>query len=94
MAKTAIRGLSAERVQELARAGAETVLRRLRAEIVAIERAFPEVAISRGRRSARRSVRKAAKRTRRMSAAAKKAISIRMKRYWVERRKAQAKKGR
>jgi hypothetical protein len=36
-------------------------------------------------------VKQVTNRTRRMSAAARKAISERMKRYWVERRKAQAK---
>lgn len=91
MAKTAIRGLSADRVRELARAGAETVVKRLRAEIVAIERAFPELALPRRRRAVRRAVKQARNRTRRMSAAARRAASLRMKRYWADRRKAQAK---
>ena len=42
MAKT-VHGLSAERLKELARAGAEDALRRMRAEITAIERTFPEL---------------------------------------------------
>jgi len=41
MAKTVGRTLSAEKLRELARAGAEVTLRHLRAEIVAIERTFP-----------------------------------------------------
>lgn len=91
MAKTSTRGLSIERLQELARAGAEVTLKRLRAEIVAIERAFPELALPRRRRTARKAVKQARNRTRRMSATARKAISQRMQRYWAERRKAQAK---
>jgi hypothetical protein len=86
-----VNGLSAERLKELARGGAEEALRRMRAEIVAIERTFPELKLSEGRRALRRSVDDATKRTRRMSAAARKAVSARMKKYWAERRKAQAK---
>jgi hypothetical protein len=88
MPKTAAQGLTTERLRELARTGAETALKRLRAEITAIERTFPELASGRRRR---RVARRAAKRTRNMSAAARKAVSARMKRYWAERRKAQAK---
>ena len=91
MPRTSNRGLSTERLRELARTGAEVALNRLRAEIIAIERTFPELALQKGRRAARRSVQAAATRTRRMSAAARKAVSRRMKRYWAERRKAQAK---
>jgi hypothetical protein len=69
----------------MARAGAETVLRQLRAEIAAIERTFPELATPRRRR---RAAKKAGRRARRMSAAARKAVSQRMKKYWAERRKA------
>jgi hypothetical protein len=83
--------LSTERLRELARAGAEVTLNRLRAEIIAIERAFPELRLAQGRRAARRSIKEATNRTRTMSAAARKAVSARMKRYWAERRKAQAK---
>jgi hypothetical protein len=66
-------------------------VKQLRAEIIAIERTFPELALPKSRRAVRRTVAKARKRTREMSAAARKAVSIRMKRYWAERRKAQAK---
>jgi hypothetical protein len=83
--------LSAERLRELARTGAEVTLKRLRAEIIAIERTFPELALPRRGRAVRRSLVQARNQTRRMSAAARKAVSERMKRYWAERRKAQAK---
>jgi hypothetical protein len=83
--------LSTNRLRELARTGAEVTLQRLRAEIIAIERAFPELRLAQGRRAARRTIKEATTRTRTMSAAARKAVSARMKRYWAERRKAQAK---
>jgi hypothetical protein len=85
------RGLSVARLREMARAGAEATLKQLRAEIIAIERTFPELALSRRRRAVRRSLKNARKRTRQMTAAARQAVSVRMKRYWAERRKAQAK---
>jgi hypothetical protein len=84
-------GLSSERLRELARVGAESALKQLRAEIIAIERTFPELALPKRRRALRQSIKQAGTRTRRMSAAARKAVSERMKRYWAERRKAQAK---
>jgi hypothetical protein len=77
------KGLTVARLRELARAGAETALKELQAEIIAIERTFPELTLGRGRRAARRAVRKAASRTRRMSATARKAVSVRMTRYWA-----------
>jgi hypothetical protein len=83
--------LTADRLRELARTGAEVTLKRLRAEVIAIERTFPELRLPQRRRAVRRSLQKAATRTRTMSAAARKAVSARMKRYWAERRKAQAK---
>ena len=83
--------LSAQRLRELARAGAEQAVKQLRAEIIAIERAFPELKLPEARRAVRKSVGQVTRRTRRMSAAARKAVSTRMKRYWAERRKARAK---
>lgn len=91
MPKTPITSLTADRLRELARTGAEVTLKRFRAEIIAIERAFPELALPRRRRALRRSLKDVTKRTRTMSAAARKTVSARMKRYWAERRKAQAK---
>jgi len=90
MTRKATNRLSAARIRELARTGAEEALKRLRAEIIAIERTFPELALARKRRAVRRSLTKATDRTRRMSAAARQAVSARMKRYWAERRKARA----
>jgi hypothetical protein len=83
--------LSVEQLKALARQGAESTLKQLRAEIIAIERAFPELRLPAGRRAVRRSLQKAGKRTRQMSAAARQAVSERMTRYWAERRKARAK---
>ena len=40
--------LTADRLRELARTGAEVTLKRLRAEIIAIERAFPRAALASG----------------------------------------------
>jgi vacuolar-type H+-ATPase catalytic subunit A/Vma1 len=85
------KGLSSDQLRELARDGAKVTLGRLRAEIIAIERTFPELALPGTRRALRKSVATARKRTRRMSAAARKAVSQRMKKYWAERRRAQAK---
>ena len=62
-----------------ARIGAEVTIKRLRAEIIAIERTFPELRLPQRRRAVRRSLQKAATRTRRVSAAARKAVSTRMK---------------
>jgi hypothetical protein len=86
-----LRGLRADRIRELARDGAERLLNNLRAEIIAIERTFPELALPASRRAVRETVQNARKRGRTMSAAARKAVSARMKKYWAERRKARAK---
>ncbi len=83
--------LSTERLRELARVGAEALLKQLRAEIIAVERTFPELALPRKRRAVSRSIKKVERRAREMSDAARKAVSTRMKKYWAERRKAQAK---
>jgi len=86
-----VAGLTADRLRDLARSGAETVLKQLRAEIIAIERTFPELAIPQKRRAVRDALQKARKRVRTMTAAERKAVSERMKKYWAERRKARAK---
>ena len=83
--------MTAEQLRDLAKTGAELTLKRLRAEIIAIERTFPELALPRGRRVVRRAMKEATRRTRGMSAAARKAVSLRMKKYWAERRKAHKK---
>ncbi|HET9362608.1 MAG TPA: hypothetical protein VFO58_22815 [Vicinamibacterales bacterium] len=84
-------GLSADRIRELARSGAEAMLKQLRAEVIAIERTFPELALSRQRNAVRRAIQNARTRVRTMTAAERKAVSDRMKKYWAERRKAKAK---
>ena len=85
------RGLGADRIRELAMAGADALLKNLRAEITAIERTFPELALPEKRRAVREAVQKVTRRGRTMSAAGRKAVSERMKKYWAERRKARAK---
>ena len=80
--------MTADQLRALARTGAEVTLKRLRAEIIAIERTFPELALPQGRRAVRRAVKEASRRTRTMSAAARKAVSLRMKKYWAARKKA------
>ena len=80
-------GFSAEKLRALAARGAELAVKELRAEIIAIERAFPELRVS----QLRKSLRQTTLRTRTMSAAARKVVSVRMKRYWAERRNAKAK---
>lgn len=90
MAKT--NGLDITRLRQLARVGAEVTLNRLRAEIAAIERTFPELSSpTRRRQVAQRTATQTRATARKMSAAARKAVSERMKRYWAERRKASAK---
>jgi len=80
-------GLNLNQLKQLAKAGAEATLTRLRAEIRAIEQTFPELSTPRGRKATARAV---SKRTRTMSASARKAVSARMKKYWAARRKAAA----
>ena len=71
----------------LARLGAEARLIALEREREGILRNFPEL------KNGRKASGQAAPRRRRsyMSAAARKAVSIRMKKYWASRRKAQGK---
>jgi hypothetical protein len=73
--------LSTDRIRQLAQIGAESLLKQLRAEIVAVERTFPELALPRRRRALRQSIQTVQRRTRHMSAAARKAVSQRMKKY-------------
>jgi len=84
-------GLTAERLRDLARSGAENVLKQPRAEIIAIERTFPELAIPQKRKAVREALQKVRRRVRTMTAAERKAVSERMRKYWAERRKAKAK---
>jgi hypothetical protein len=82
--------LTPEKLRDLARSGAETALKQLRAEIIAIERTFPELALPKRRKAIQKSLTKATSRARTMSAATRRAVSGRMKKYWAERRKAKA----
>jgi hypothetical protein len=84
-------GLNIDQLKELARDAAAQALKQLRAEVEAIERTFPELALPEGREAMRQSLKGAQKRGREMTSAARKAVSARMKKYWAERRKANAK---
>ena len=83
-------GLNINQLKELARDAAAEALKQLRAEVEAIERTFPELALPEGREAMRQSLKGARKRGREMTAAAGKAVSARMKKYLAERRKANA----
>ena len=81
--------LNQEQLRRLARLGAMARLEQLKQEETAIRGEFPEL-FGRGRQAqqgdgARTSGRR--RRRRAMSAAARKAVSQRMRKYWAERRK-------
>jgi hypothetical protein len=80
--------LTREELQRLARLGAKSRLDELRREEAAIRRAFPDLFGGRGRQAIAGDRRRARGRRRSsMSAAARKAVSERMKKYWADRRK-------
>jgi len=86
--------LNRDALQRLARLGARARLEELQREEESIRRAFPDLfGRGRGRKAATAGGGGGKRRRRRsnMSAAARKAVSIRMKKYWAERRKAKAK---
>jgi len=85
--------LNREQLQRLARLGAQARLDELRREEAAIRAAFPDLfgARGRGRAAAAAGSGGGRRRRRSMSAAARKAVSERMRKYWAERRKAKAK---
>jgi hypothetical protein len=85
-----VANLNQEQLRRLARLGAMARLEQLRQEEAAIRGEFPEL-FGRGRQaqshdgpvtSGRR------RRHRTMSAAGRRAVSVRMRKYWAERRKA------
>ena len=89
--------LTREEITRLARLGAERRLLELRTEEAAIRRAFPDLQenTAAGRRGRPRKARGTggtvavqSRRRRKMSAAERKAVSDRMKKYWATRRKA------
>jgi len=88
--------LNREELKRLARLGAQARLEELRREEAAIRAAFPDLSggARRGRRPGRSPAQANAasgggrRRRRGMSAAQRRAVSERMKKYWAERRKA------
>jgi hypothetical protein len=86
-----VANLNTEQLRRLARLGAIARLEQLKQEEAAIRAEFPEL-FGRGRRAAVADVAKTRRRSRRkMSSAARKAVSERMRKYWAERRKAKGK---
>jgi len=89
-----VANLSQEQLRRLARLGAMSLPVHLRQEEAAIRGEFPELfgrgrqpeagdgGVTRGKRRGRRA----------MSAAARRAVSVRMRKYWAERRKAKGSK--
>ena len=82
--------LNTEQLRRLARLGAVARLEQLKQEEAAIRAEFPEL-FGRGRRGIVADVARPGRGRRRMSAAARKAVSVRMRKYWAERRKAKGK---
>ena len=83
--------LNTEQLRRLARLGAMARLQQLKDEEAAIRAEFPE--LFGGRRAAGDASGEPARRRRRtgMTAANRKAVSERMKKYWADRRKAKGK---
>jgi len=89
-------------VLEMARKGAEHTYDELQSQLAKLVRDFPHLAKRTGRSVSRAyshgvevveaNAPKVRRRARAMSAAARKAVSIRMKKYWAERRKAKKEK--
>lgn len=77
--------LTRDQLFVLARRGAEAKIAELREEIANIQREFPPSAVIAKDNTARN---EAKPRRKKMSAAARKAASARMRKYWAERRKA------
>jgi len=82
--------LSRDELRRLARLGALSRLAELRREEAAIRAAFPDLfRAGRGKAAGTAAApAKRARKRRKMSAAEKKAVSERMKKYWADRRKA------
>ena len=87
-------------ILELARRGAEHRYAELKAEMAALVKTFPGLAsraggkvsdaVSRGRAAVEAEAPAIRRRARKMSASARQAVSLRMKKYWAARRKASA----
>ena len=82
--------LNTEQLRRLARLGAIARLEQLKQEEADIRAEFPEL-FGRGRRAAVADVAKPSRRRKKMSSAARKAVSERMRKYWAERRKSKGK---
>ena len=83
--------LNTEQLRRLARLGAIARLEQLKQEEADIRKEFPEL-FGRGRRALDADVAKPGRRRRKkMSPAARKAVSERMRKYWAERRRAKGK---
>jgi hypothetical protein len=103
-----VANLNAEQLRRLARLGAMARLTQIREEEAAIRGEFPELfgrgtaGQARGGRSRQETTRteaaepsrngQARRGRRKMSAAARRAVSIRMRKYWAERRKSKGTK--
>ena len=87
-----VRTLNTEQLRRLARLGAIARLEQLKQEEAAIRAEFPEL-FGRGRRAVVADVAKPGRRRgrKKMSPAARKAVSERMRKYWAERRRAKGK---
>ena len=84
--------LDRQEMFRLARMGAEARLRALELERAQILRSFPGLTAQAGETQASAPAQTPVRRRRQMSAAERKSVSARMKKYWAERRKANAKK--
>ena len=86
--------LDRKELYRLARLGAEARLTALEAERIAILGRFPDLAAvqaASASQPARRQTGRGGRRRHRMSAAARRAVSVRMKKYWANRRKSKSK---
>lgn len=89
LGKKAASGSIAKTLRQYAVDGAHAAMARLRQEMEVIERTFPELSTASGRKSIVAGVEESASR---MSAAGRKSVSLRMKKYWAARRKTAAAK--
>ena len=84
--------LDRQELFRLARLGAEARLRALEMERLQILRSFPGLKAGATAASSGTAAAGPARRRRQMSAAERRSVSVRMKKYWAERRRANAKK--
>lgn len=77
-------------LKALARLGAEKRHEELKSELMALEKAFPGLGRERLTSVIPKPRKSRSKARRKMSAAARKAVGARMRKYWAERRKTKA----